>query len=293
MMEVFVRIGAGLETNGTVQQVVDRAKRIASTGVVSLWSSQIFGHDALTVLAIVGREVPDVEVGTAVIPVHPRHPMILAAQALTVQDASGGRLCLGIGLSHKMVVEGIWGLSFDHPAQFMREYLSILVPLLAGEQVSFSGELLKTSTIGPLEIPPVDPPPVIVAAMADAMLRIAGEMSDGTITWMTGRSTIESHIVPTITDAAEKAGRGSPQIIVNLPVCVTEDPDAARQLAAKTFSMYGQLPSYRAMLDKEGVEGPGGPDDPGATPVTAASAATAASESPVRASKSTYASSTS
>ncbi len=252
-----MRIGIGLETNGTLDQIVSRCKGLLEAGVSSAWSSQIFGYDTLTALAIVGREVPDIQLGTAVIPVHPRHPAMLAAQALTVQEACGGRLTLGIGLSHQIVVEGVWGLSFARPARYMREYLSILVPLLAGEQVSFSGELLKTSTIGALEIPPVEPPPVIVAAMADAMLRIAGEMSDGTITWMTGRSTIEGHIVPTITDAAEKAGRGSPQVIVNLPVCVTEDPDAARQVAAKNFMMYGHLPSYKAMLDKEGVEGPG------------------------------------
>jgi F420-dependent oxidoreductase-like protein len=252
-----VRIGMGLETNGTLDEIVSRCKRIVDAGVGSAWASQIFGYDTLTALAIVGREVPGVQLGTAVIPVHPRHPTMLAAQALTVQEATGGRLTLGIGLSHQIVVEGVWGLSFARPARYMREYLSILVPLLAGEQVSFSGELLKASTIGPLEIPRVDPPPVIVAAMADAMLRIAGEMADGTTTWMTGRSTIEGHIVPTITDAAEKAGKGSPQVIVNLPVCVTEDPEAARQVAAKTFSMYGHLPSYKAMLDKEGVDGPG------------------------------------
>jgi F420-dependent oxidoreductase-like protein len=251
-----VRIGVGLETNGTVDKVVERAKRLAATGVKSLWSSQIFGHDALTVLAIVGREVSDVEVGSAVIPVHPRHPMILATQALTVQDASGGRFCLGIGLSHKIVVEGVWGLSFDRPAQYMREYLSILMPLLAGEQVAFGGELMSTNSIGPLEAATGNPPPVLVAALGPAMLDLTGELADGTITWMTGPKTIEEHIVPSITAAAERAGRRPPRIAVNLPVCVTADPDAARHAADKTFAIYGQLPSYRAMLDREGAPGP-------------------------------------
>ena len=134
-----MRIGLGLEMNGTIDEVVARAKTVAATGVSSLWSSQIFGWDTLTALAVVGREVPEVTLGTAVIPVHPRHPTMLAAQALTVQAATGGRLALGIGLSHKMVVEGMWGFSFDHPARYMEEYLSILMPMLAGEQVSFQG----------------------------------------------------------------------------------------------------------------------------------------------------------
>jgi F420-dependent oxidoreductase-like protein len=221
-----------------------------------MWSSQIFGHDAMSVFAVVGREVPDVELGTAVIPIHPRHPMVLANQALTVQDACGGRFVLGIGLSHQMVVEGVWGLSFDRPVRYMREYLSVLVPLLAGEQVSFAGEMIRTSTIGPLANATGDPPPVIVAALGSAMLRVAGEMADGTITWMTGHDTIANHVAPTITAAAEKAGRPAPRVVVCLPVCVTTDPDGARQAAAKTFAIYGQLPSYRAMLDREGAAGP-------------------------------------
>jgi 5,10-methylenetetrahydromethanopterin reductase len=200
--------------------------------------------------------VHGVEIGSAVIPVQPRHPMMLAAQALTVQDACGGHLALGIGLSHKMVVEGMWGLSYDRPVRYMREYLSILVPLLAGEQVSFSGELLHTSTIGPLEIPPVDAPPVIVAAMGTSMLQLTGEMAGGTILWLTGPATIEDHIVPTITSAAESAGRPSPRVIACVPMCVTDDPDRVRQSVAKIWALYGQLPSYRAMLDREGVDGP-------------------------------------
>jgi F420-dependent oxidoreductase-like protein len=251
-----MRIGLGLEMNGTMDEIVARARALASTGVASLWSSQIFGWDTLTVLALVGREVPGVSLGTAVIPVHPRHPMMLAEQALTVQAASGGRLVLGIGLSHQVVVEGAWGCSFDKPARYMREYLSVLVPLLRGEQVSFTGEVISTNTFGPLDVAPTPPPPVLVAALGPTMLRQAGTQADGTVTWMVGPATVADHIVPTITAAASAAGRGSPQVVVTLPVCVTDDVDAARSRADRIFAMYGQLPSYRAMLDREGAEGP-------------------------------------
>jgi F420-dependent oxidoreductase-like protein len=251
-----MRIGLGLELNGTVDAVVTRARVLASTGVASLWSSQIFGWDTLTVLAVVGREVPGVDLGTAVIPIHPRHPMMLAEQALTVQAASGGRFALGIGLSHQVVVEGAWGYSFDRPARYMREYLSVLVPLLRGEQVSFSGDVIQTNTFGPLDVPPTPPPPVLVAALGPTMLRQAGTMADGTVTWMVGPVTVADHIVPAITAAASGVGRPPPQVVVTLPVCVTDDRDGARSRADRIFAVYGQLPSYRAMLDREGVAGP-------------------------------------
>ena len=252
-----MRIGLGLEMNGSMDEIVARARLLASTGVASLWSSQIFGWDTLTVLALVGREVPGVSLGTAVIPVHPRHPMMLAEQALTVQAASGGRLVLGIGLSHQVVVEGAWGYSFDKPARYMREYLSVLVPLLHGEQVSFNGEVIRTNTFGPLDVPSTPAPPVLVAALGPTMLRQAGTQADGTVTWMVGPNTIADHIVPSIVAAASEAGRPAPQVVVTLPVCVTDDRDAAVARANKIFAMYGQLPSYRAMLDREGAALPG------------------------------------
>jgi F420-dependent oxidoreductase-like protein len=254
--EDIVRIGLGLEVSGTLDDIVARAQALRATGVSSLWSSQIFGWDTLTALAVVGHQVPDVTFGTAVIPVHPRHPTMLAAQALTVQAATGGRLVLGIGLSHKMVVEGMWGCSFDHPARYMEEYLSILMPMLAGEQVSFQGEVLRANTLGPPETEGATAPPVLVAALGPVMLGIAARMASGTITWMVGLRTLADHIVPTISAAASTAGRPRPQVVVTLPVCVTDDADAARTRAGKIFSIYGQLPSYRAMLDREGAAGP-------------------------------------
>jgi F420-dependent oxidoreductase-like protein len=251
-----MRIGLILETRGSIDEVVDRARGLAATGATSLWSTQIFGWDTLTALAIVGREVPGVELGTAVIPIHPRHPAILAAQAATVQAATGGRLVLGVGLSHQVVVEGVWGLSYEHPARYMKEYLSVLVPLLRGEPVDFEGELLQTHMGGPLETVGVPPPVVLVAALGSAMLGIAGRQACGTVTWMVGLKTLADHVVPTINAAAAEAGRPAPRIVVNLPVCVTADPESALQLCGEFFAVYGQLPSYRAMLDREGAVGP-------------------------------------
>ena len=250
-----MRIGVMFDTEKPFDEMIGQVVSLRDAGIEKAWSSQIFAYDALTALAAISREVPDIDLGTAVVPTYPRHPVMLAGQALTVQAASGGRLTLGIGLSHQLVIENVFGQSFEKPARHMREYLSILMPLLEGEQVAFSGETLSASTFGPLQIA-APAPTVLVAALGTTMLGIAGRMASGTITWMTGPATVESHIIPTIRAAAAEAGRSEPQIGVGLPVCVTGDAVAAREKAAELFAVYGSLPSYRAMLDREGAGGP-------------------------------------
>jgi len=192
-----------------------------------------------------------------VVPVYPRHPMMLAQQALTVQCVTDNRLILGIGLSHQIVVEGMWGLSFDRPAAYMKEYLASLMPLLRGETVTSPGERVTTNAFAPISIPGAEAPPVLVAALGPAMLALAGQVADGTVTWMTGLHTIESHIVPTIVAAAEAAGRPAPRIAVSLPVSVTADVEATKARINEDFSIYPSLPSYKAMLDKEGAAAAG------------------------------------
>ena len=234
----------------------DQLRRAADDGFASAWMSNIFGLDALTSLAVAGSQVPGIELGTAVVPTYPRHPAVLAQQALTVALAVGpGRLALGIGLSHKIVIEDMYGYSFDKPARHMREYLSVLVPLLDGNPVSVDGSTLSAH-IG-LSTPRAGRVPVLLAALAPRMLELAGGQADGTVLWMTGPATVRDYVVPAITAAASAAGRPSPRVVCALPVCVTSDPDAARASAEKELAIYGQLPSYRAMLDREGAAGPG------------------------------------
>ena len=237
-----------------VDDVVDRVRSIKEQGFTSAWVPQVFGLDALTALAVVGREVPGFPLGTAVVPTYPRHPLVLAQQAITTQSATGGQLTLGIGLSHQMVVENMWGYSFDKPVRHMREYLSVLLPMMREGSVSFQGETIKA--MGQLGVKGVEAPPVLIAALGAQMLKLAGSVADGTITWMTGPATVGNHIKPTITTAASDAGKPAPRIVVGLPIALTTDEQVAREKAAKVFSIYGQLPSYRAMLDKEGASGP-------------------------------------
>ena len=238
----------------TVEALETSLREAAEQGFPSFWMPQIFGMDALTAIAVAAKDVPNIKVGTSVIPAYPRHPMVLAQQALTTQSVIGGRLQLGIGLSHQPVVEGMWGISFDKPVRHMSDYLSILTPLLNDRRVSFSGEALTGR--GEITPPPADAPPVLVAALGPQMLRLAGRVADGTITWMTGPETIRTLTAPTINTAAQEAGRPAPGVMMGLPVCVTDDVDAARERADRDYAIYGQLPSYRAMLDREGAATP-------------------------------------
>jgi F420-dependent oxidoreductase-like protein len=251
-----LRIGSLIDVHTSLLGTVAQLRRLAEAGLDHAFAVQIFGPDALTLLAAAGAQVPGIGLGTGVVPVYPRHPMMLAQQALTVQLATDNRLILGIGLSHQAVVEGMWGLSFDQPARYMKEYLAALMPLLRGETVSVAGERVTAHTFQPLEVRDVVAPPVLLAALGDAMLKLAGRVADGTVTWMTGTQTIASHIVPTISRAAEKAGRPAPRIGVALPVSVTADVATARERIDREFALYANLPSYKAMLDKEGARSP-------------------------------------
>lgn len=253
-----MRIGinaSGMLGNPSLERIERQARTAAEQGFHSFWLAQATTIDALTLIAALGRDIPQIEFGTAVVPTYPRHPSMLAAQAMTTQAITGGRLTLGIGLSHKVMIEGYYGLSFDKPIRHMREYLSILIPLIETGGVDFDGETLTGH--GALAMPPDTPAcPVLIAALGPQMLRLAGHRAAGTVLWMVGEKTIASHTAPRLRDAATRAGRAAPRIVASLPVCVTQDETTTRARANRAFAMYGQLPSYRAMLDREGVENP-------------------------------------
>jgi len=254
-----VKIGitfAGAGGSESLDRLVEGARSAEAQGFPSFWTPNIFGLEAISALAIAARETRSIELGTAVVPTYPRHPVAMAQQALTAAAAAGGRFTLGIGLSHKIVIEDMFGLSYERPARHMREYLEVLTPLLRGEPAKFEGEHYRVNA--GLSVAGAGTVPLVVAALGPVMLGLAGRFADGTITWMTGTSTLETYIVPVIRAAAQKAGRPEPRIVAGLPMTLTSDVDSAREKMDQTYAIYGTLPSYRAMLDREGVEGPGG-----------------------------------
>jgi len=254
-MKVGVMSGATGNLDETLDVLVSRARDLEARGFDAMWMANIFGLDAITALAVVGRETERIRLGTAVVPTYPRHPSAMAQQALTTQAACGGRFQLGIGLSHKMVIEDMLGLSYERPARHMRAYMEVLAPLLRGEPARVEGEQYRVN-LG-LAVPGSSDVPVLIAALGEKMLEIAGQIADGTILWMTGPRTIEEHIGPRLRAAAQAAGRPSPRIVAGLPIVLTQDPESVRERIGKALVMYGQLPSYRAMLDREGAAGPG------------------------------------
>jgi F420-dependent oxidoreductase-like protein len=234
----------------TIEQIAENVEADRRDGYASVWFSDGIGMDPLTLIAALGQKVGGIEFGTAVVRSLPRHPMILAQQALTINAVTGGRLTLGIGPSHQSAVEAGWGLSFDKPIANMRDYLSILRPLLAGDPVDYEGQ--HHVAHGDLRIERGPGVPVLVAALGPQMLRLSGRFADGTVTAMAGPRTLTSHICPTIREAADRAGRPEPRVVATLSVCVTDDIATARARALRGTQSLASLPSYAALLDREG-----------------------------------------
>ncbi len=255
-----MRIGLFVGALEMMRDVAERLHRIFDAereGFDSYWLPQHFGADMLTIIAMAGMQTSRIELGTAVIPTFPRHPVAMAQQALTAQVAVGGRLTLGIGVSHRSTIEDWLGLSYSRPTRHIEEYLSVLRPLLHESSVDFQGEEFRVA--GELQIPDADAVvvPVLMAALGPRMLEIAGRLADGTVTWMTGPNTLRDHVVPRLTDSAEAAGNPPPRVCVGFPIAVTDHPARARARADRLFQHYAALPSYRTVLEREGVESPG------------------------------------
>lgn len=248
--------GTALVAKASVAAVIEHAQVAEADGFSTYWLAEhpSGGFDALTVLAIVGQSIRTMELGTAVIPTYPRHPLVLAGQARTTAATISGPLTLGVGLSHQRMLAAL-GLRDDKPILHLRDYLSILIPLLEAGRVDFTGETLQCQAT--LFAPTDKPVPVVVAALGPQALRVAGTRAAGTSLAWVGPRTIRDHIVPTIAQAAVDAGRPAPRIIATLPVCVTADPAAVRARISTGAAWYAKLPSYQAMFAREGVSEPG------------------------------------
>ena len=250
-MKMGVMVG-GQTFHGSLDDMVAWGKDLESRGFDTLWIPQVFGMDAITLAAVVGRETSRIEIGTSVVPSYPRHPTSMGQQALTAGIACGGRFTLGIGLSHPPVIEKMLGLSYARRASHMREYVEVLLPILDGKPVSFQGDEYRVEF--PTNVPPSPRVPLLIAALGDRMLEIAGSRSEGTLLWMVGPRTIERHIAPQIRKAAREAGRPDPRIVAGVHMALVSNTEEARAKLDSMLGMYRMMPSYKAMLDLEDAQ---------------------------------------
>ena len=255
-MRIGLNGSSQIAVGAPLGQLREHAAQAEADGFSSYWLAQLAVPDALTAIATMGADTSTIELGTAVIPTWPRHPLMLAAQASTVVEAIGaGRLILGIGLAHKTSIEGTLKIPFATPAKHMDEYLSILLPLLTDRSVSFTGDIWSAEVPG-VGGAPVEPPTVMLAAMGPRMLKLAGSRTSGSILWLSGPKAIAEQIKPALDGAAAEAGRPTPRIVASVPLCVTKDADNVKGFVQSALAGYNDLPSYRGVMDTEGAGGP-------------------------------------
>ncbi|WP_158884251.1 LLM class F420-dependent oxidoreductase [Amycolatopsis anabasis] len=243
----------GSTYGNAVDEVVGKARQAAEAGLKTVWTGQLFHFDSVALVGHVGREVPEIQVGTSAVPIFGRHPILLAAQAQTAQAATHGRFTLGVGLGARAFVEPVFGVPFERPAKHLAEFLAALRSLFTEGSVDLQGETLTARSPLPTALPGATPPPLLVAAMGPQALRVTGELADGTLPFLAGPKALGEHIVPALTKAAEHAGRPRPRVVAAIPAVVTDDVEAAREKAAEQTAFYDQIPSYQRILGLEGA----------------------------------------
>jgi F420-dependent oxidoreductase-like protein len=237
-----------------VDDVIDQARRAHELGVKKVWLAQQLSYDAISLAALVGTAVPGLGVGTSVVPINPRHPLIVAQLAQTAQAATHGNFSLGLGLGARVMERPAFGGDWPHVITRLREHLTILRSAIDTGRVDFQGSEISASPPLPVQVAGGTPVPIYVAAMGPKALRVTGELADGTIPYLAGPRTIGEFIVPTINKAAAEAGRPVPRVITAVPVLVSADVESARAAAAEHLSFYASIPSYRNVIAREGVD---------------------------------------
>jgi F420-dependent oxidoreductase-like protein len=247
----------GLTAGGaSVDRMVEQAKRAEDDGFTSLWFASAVAGDPLVAMAVAGRATTTLELGTSVLQTYNCHPTLQASRAAATAAAMGRPgFTLGIGPSHQPVVELMQGLDYSHAGRHTEEYVQIVAALLRGDAVAFQGDDFRVNAQPP-PLPEGTTVPVLVAALAPRLLRVAGQHADGTITWMANATAIAEHVAPRIGAAAAAAGRPAPRIVCGLPVAVHDDVGEARAVAARQFAMYGTLPNYQRILAHGRVDSP-------------------------------------
>jgi 5,10-methylenetetrahydromethanopterin reductase len=244
-------IGSGAERS--LADFLNEARIAQSDGFASYWIAPDVSVDALIAVAVIGSFVPQMEFGASVEPKFLRHPMLLARQVSTVQQALGGRLMLNVAPPMPHSMQSFSGYLNEQPLNQIRQIITVLRQLLGGETVSYRGRSILVQGRLNLNVPV---PPILISSFTKGMLNFAGNTADGIVTWMVGEKTLASYVVPRVNKAAKFAFRPLPRIMAAVAVCVTDDTAVAIEASRATLDDFGALASYRAMLDREGVQSP-------------------------------------
>ena len=233
-----------------VAQLVADAEAAENAGFTSVWVPQVPGDfDAFTANTLMGAATERIELGTAIVPIQTRHPIAMAQEALSNQAVCEGRFTLGLGTSHHWIIEGMLGLPYERPAHQMRNYLQVLNAALRGPgSVDVENDGYRVHS--PIDVTDRGPNPVLLAALAPMMLRLAGEHASGTILWMADERAVAEHVVPRITRAAAEAGRPAPRVVAGVPVaiCPNDEVDEARVWANQVLGQAEISPNYQRLL---------------------------------------------
>lgn len=241
-----------ISTGRSLESAVERVRLAESLGYEAVYVTHIAGRESLTVLTVYALATDRIRVGTGVVPIYSRTPATMAQTAATIDELSGGRLDLGLGVSHRPIVEGWHGQTIDRPVAEMREYVAIVRAILRGEDPP-AGEKWRTG----FRLAGLDPRPdvrIYVAALSPAMLRLAGEIADGTILWLCNANYVRDVVVPEVTKGRERAGKPLEgfDIVPAVPSALTDDRDAAWGSLRRDLIPYFGLPFYRAMIERSG-----------------------------------------
>jgi probable F420-dependent oxidoreductase len=247
-----VAVGSFISTGRSLDKAVERVRLAEQLGFESAWVTQIAGRDALTVLTVYAGATKRIRLGTGVVPIYTRTPATMAQTAATIDEYSGGRHNLGLGVSHRPVVEGWHGQTIDKPVAEMREYAGAVRAILRGEDVP-EGEKWRTG----FRLMGLDPRPglpIYVAGLSPGMLRLAGEIADGVVLWLCNPSYIRDVVVGAVREGRERAGKTLEgfDIVAAVPAAATGEPDVARDAMRGDLLPYFGLPFYRKMIERSG-----------------------------------------
>jgi F420-dependent oxidoreductase-like protein len=255
-VRIGIFIGEASGDRTSVEDLLANAREAEQRGFTTGWVPHIpWSLDAMTAVTLAATVTSRLELATAVLPTFPRHPLALGQEALSVQAVAGGRFTLGIGPSHPVVIENMYGLSYDNPAARTAEYVEVLQACFARTgRVQYSGNHYQVNAM--LEVPAGADVPLLIAALGPKMLELTGRLADGTVTYWADERAIGEHVVPRITASAAEAGRAAPRVVAGLPVAVVTDVEKARDRAARLFSAYETIPTYQRILSRGAASSP-------------------------------------